>query len=182
MEHDINFGKDPRTTPALYLDCDDVVADWLSEANNYLNSSYDEVLDNGFRMPHSEYKRLVDHQRFYRNLDFLPGALELVDWARSYAHRKHRFLAFLSAIPHDNSVPHATYDKSLWAHEHFPDIPLFIGPYSTDKWKHCKPGDILIDDRIENCMDWEGVGGIAHIYRNWDECRKWIRAVLKDHV
>jgi hypothetical protein len=58
------------------------------------------------------------------------------------------------------------------------NIPVFFGPYAYDKHKHCEIGDILIDDRQSNCEEWEAAGGIAHMYRNPDDCI----AFLKDHV
>jgi hypothetical protein len=54
-----------------------------------------------------------------------------------------------------------------WAREHFPDIPVHFGPYSEDKQDHTLPGDILVDDRGSNCVEWESRGGIAvHVTNN----------------
>jgi len=97
-----------------------------------------------------------------------------VQWATQFTTKNNMFFAFLTAIPHDGSVQYASYDKVLWANERFPGIPVFFGPYSTDKWKHCKPTDILIDDRFENCDDWRNAGGIAHQYTTWENCQDWI--------
>jgi hypothetical protein len=129
------------------------------------------------------WDRLTEHHRFYRNLELLPGAQELIDWARSYSKRNDMFLCFLTALPHDDSVPFAAYDKALWGHERYPDIPVFFGPYSFDKHNHCRvPGSILIDDRHDNCLDWTNAGGIAHIYRDWTGCQRWIRNTLGDKI
>jgi hypothetical protein len=166
--------------PKLCLDMDDVIADWMTEADTFLNLP--EKLTDGYCLPPGTYSKLTQHSRFYRNLPLLPGALDLVAWARDYTQRKGMYLAFLTALPHDGSVPFAAYDKSHWAAKHFPDIPVFFGPYSYDKHLHCNAGDILIDDRHENCLDWEQAGGIAHIYTNWTRCKEWIRSNLKDVV
>jgi hypothetical protein len=88
-------------------------------------------------------------------------------------------LRFLSALPHNNDMPWATQDKVWWAYEHFPGIPVFIGPYSHDKHVHCRPGDILIDDRTSNCMEWETAGGKAHVYRTWEPCKLWLEQTIK---
>jgi len=85
----------------------------------------------------------------------------------------------LTALPHDYSVPFASYDKVLWAQERFPDIPVLFGPFSHDKWRHCEPGDILIDDRVSNCEEWIRAGGLAHIYRQWPECHVWLQEIMK---
>jgi uncharacterized protein YfaT (DUF1175 family) len=46
-------------------------------------------------------------------------------------------------------------------------MKMDIGPFSHDKQKWCKPGDILIDDRPSNIEEWTGVSGIA-IYHTGD--------------
>jgi hypothetical protein len=74
-------------------------------------------------------------------------------------------------------------DKVNWAAEHFPGIPVFLGPFSHDKWRYCKgPNDILIDDRHSNCSEWIAAGGRAHIYTTWEECKPWLAELLKDGV
>jgi hypothetical protein len=91
-------------------------------------------------------------------------------------------LAFLTAIPDNNSVPYAIYDKVTWADTHFPGIPVFFGPYSSDKQVHCRFNDILIDDRKSNCEEWRSAGGIAHQYTTWEECKKWINDPLGELI
>ena len=156
---------------------DSVVADWLAGARAYL-AQYDlEEDENGIIPPHM-WNRLKEHHRFYQDLPLLEGAHDLIAWAREYAAKNGMHLAFLTAIPHGNDSPYAFYDKVRWADEHFPDIPVFFGPYSTDKKIHCKKNDILIDDRIDNCKEWREAGGIAHQYTSWEKCKIWIKEEL----
>jgi len=112
-------------------------------------------------------------------LPIKPGAIELVNYCReAVADGLADDLRFLTALPHDYSVPYASYDKVLWATERFERIPVLFGPYSHDKWKHCQPGDILIDDRTSNCVEWENAGGHSHIYRTWEACKPWLEQIL----
>ena len=74
------------------------------------------------------------------------------------------------------------WDKVCWAQEHFPGIPVFLGPYSQDKWQHCRPGDILIDDRTSNCTEWENAGGHSHIYKSWVSCKVWLDEHFKSTI
>ena len=67
-----------------------------------------------------------------------------------------------------NDMPWAQYDKVLWVQDHFPDIAVHFGPYSHDKQHHCRPGDILVDDRLTNCIEWRAVGGTAYHVANRD--------------
>jgi hypothetical protein len=39
-----------------------------------------------------------------------------------------------------------------------------FGPYAEDKQRHCTPGDILIDDKLSNCEQWQAQGGWAIHY------------------
>lgn len=45
--------------------------------------------------------------------------------------------------------------------ETFPDIATHFGPYSENKQTRSKPGNILVDDRPDNCTQWTEKGGTA---------------------
>ncbi len=159
----------------IYLDMDDVVADWMGYAREYLRTEWKE----GEMVPDHQWRRLKDDQRMYRNLPLKEGATELVDWCRQYSKKTGCGLYFLTAVPHGNDMPWSFQDKVFWAQEHFPDIPVFFGPYSHDKWVRCKsPDDILIDDRRSNNDEWKRQGGRAFLYKNWPECKLWLEAHL----
>jgi 5'(3')-deoxyribonucleotidase len=160
----------------IYLDMDDVVADWMPAAKAIVNRSWEY----GERIPDSDWNKVKAKARFYRDLPIKPGAHELVAYCQNLVTTGvAENLQFLTALPHDYSVPYAAQDKVWWAHERFPGIPVFFGPFSFDKHKHCQPGDILIDDRVSNCNEWIQAGGHAHIYRTWEACKPWFENVLK---
>jgi hypothetical protein len=162
----------------IYLDMDDVVADWLVYAQEFLKMRWDDKT--GERIPQADWDRLKEDTRFYSRLPVKPGAHELVDYCKRYVSRNpDTRLAFLTALPHDYSSQYAANDKVWWADKHFPSIPVFFGPFSHDKWRHCKPGDILIDDRHSNCNEWRSAGGQAHIYTTWENCKPWLEETLK---
>jgi hypothetical protein len=159
----------------IYLDMDDVVADWMPAARAIVNRNWEY----GERIPDSDWNKVKAKMRFYRDLPIKDGAHDLVNFCRNaVANGLADDLRFLTALPHDYSVPFAAYDKVLWATERFERIPVLFGPYSHDKWKHCQPGDILIDDRTSNCEEWHRSGGNAHIYRTWEGCRPWLQQIL----
>jgi hypothetical protein len=153
---------------------DDVVADWLGYAKKYLRMEWQP----GEMVPDAQWRRLKDDQRMYSKLPLKEGANQLVDWVTEYKNKTDCGLYFLSAIPHNNDMPWAIQDKVFWAEEHFPHIPVFLGPYSHDKWVRCQPGDILIDDRRSNCEEWTRAGGRAHMYKSWEECKVWLEQEL----
>jgi hypothetical protein len=158
----------------IYLDMDDVVADWKGYAKKFLRMEWKD----GELVPDPQWKRLKDNQRMYRDLWVREGGHELVNWCRKYRDTNNAGLFFLTAIPHGNDMPWAPTDKVMWGQKYFPDIPVFIGPYSQDKWVRCQPGDILIDDRRSNNEEWINAGGRAHLYRNWLDCKQWLESEL----
>ena len=164
--------------PTLYLDMDDVVADWYTAAQEFLKFRWSR--EDNYRIPHDEWVKLKNASRFYRDLPLKENAHDLVDFCRKLKQDGFiKDLAFLSAIPHNNDMPYAIQDKVWWADEHFPGIPVFLGPYSHDKAHHCEKGDILIDDRHTNCEQWEQIGGgIAHVYTDWETCKTWLISTL----
>jgi hypothetical protein len=159
----------------IYLDMDDVVADWMPAARAIVNRNWEY----GERIPDSDWNKVKAKERFYRDLPIKDGAHNLVNFCRdAVADGLADDLLFLTALPHDYSVPFAPWDKILWAMERFESIPVLFGPFSHDKWRHCQPGDILIDDRTSNCEEWIRAGGQAHIYRTWEACKPWLEETL----
>lgn len=142
---------------------DGVVADWEAAAAGFLGRPMREPNSSTFyRNTPEEWERIKTQSRFYRDLPLMPRVDELVDLARQYRDTLGWNLLFLTAVPKNDDVPWAFYDKVLWATERFPDIPVHFGPHSWDKYKHCRTaGDVLVDDRPDNCEQWRAAGGVA---------------------
>jgi hypothetical protein len=154
---------------------DDVVADWMTAARDIVKRNWNY----GEQIPDSDWNKVRAKTRFYRDLPVKDGAFDLVNFCRdAVAEGLADDLRFLTALPHNDDMPYAAYDKVLWATERFERIPVLFGPYSYDKHKHCQPGDILIDDRTSNCVEWENAGGHAHIYCTWEACEPWLKERL----
>ena len=151
-------------TNTLYLDMDGVVADWDTAATELVGRLRKSV---DGRWSQEDWLQIREDQRFYRDLPLMPRAEELVRVARGFRSLNWSLL-FLTAIPRHNDHPWAFYDKVLWAQRHFPDIPVHFGPYSEDKQLHCRPGDILVDDRPSNCHEWTMKQGLAIRVRDND--------------
>lgn len=151
-----------ESTNTFYLDMDGVVADWESAAAAYFGRPI--RLAGAERTPANtptEWDSIKTQGRFYRDLPLMPRVDELVALARQYRDLLGWRLLFLTAVPKNDDMPWAFYDKVLWAQERFPDIPVHFGPHSWDKHKHCRTGDILVDDRASNCREWTGAGGLS---------------------
>lgn len=149
-------------TNTFYLDMDGVVADWDTAASEFLGRpTRGADPRTHYKNTPEEWQRIKTQSRFYRDLPLMPRCSELVDLARRYRDGLGWKLLFLTAVPKDDDVPWAYYDKVLWAQIHFPDIPVHFGPHSWDKAKHCTQGDMLVDDRPDNCSSWINAGGLA---------------------
>lgn len=142
---------------------DGVVADFNTAARTYLNATRQDERDAEVagRWPKASWARLVDAPHFYRNLPKMPQADELMALANRFKTELGWSVKMLTAIPTNNEVPDVFQDKFDWMAEHYPGIQVNFGPYSTDKHRHYRPGDILVDDRTSNCTEWRAAGGRA---------------------
>lgn len=148
----------------LYLDMDGVVADFDELATQVLGTA---AAPNGI-YPEEQWSKIAAHERLYRDLNKTAYADQLVEECEDFALTKGYNLYFLTAVPKGNDVKWSFYDKVLWAQKYWPGIPVMFGPYSKDKWQHCSPGDILIDDRLSNIEEWRAAGGIAIHHTSFD--------------
>ena len=138
--------------PTLWLDLDGVLADFDKRAREMCG---DAIVDDKARG--DELWSIVHKDpHFYRDLENCVGMPSL--WY--HARKTGLEVKILTAIPRRTTMPEAEADKRDWCSRFLgADVPVEIGPYSRDKWKHCKPGDILIDDRADNIDDWVKKGG-----------------------
>lgn len=143
----------------LFIDMDDVVADFSKAA--LLIAGYLMPNDNQLKYPKDTWQKFLNYPRLYRTLEKCPSADRIVSECLDLSNYKGWDVKFLTAVPRDNDFPWAFNDKIEWAKEYFTNIPVWFGPYSTDKYKHCKPGDVLVDDRQRNIDQWISAGGIG---------------------
>jgi hypothetical protein len=141
---------------------DGVVADWNPGVNRILGYTATPQNINGEdKYSAEDWRQIAAHGRMYLELPLTAQAHQVVAVARDFRDFLGYRLLFLTAIPHGNDMPWAFYDKVMWAQGHFPDIPVHFGPYSRNKQHHCRPGDILVDDRADNCARWQQAEGRA---------------------
>lgn len=142
----------------LYIDLDNVLADFHKAASTELGVK----ITTDYKISASEWSKL--DPRIYRNLDLTTDATELFLLCTATAVRLGCRIAILTAIPRPYTMPYATMDKIEWVRAHFPDVDVFIGPYTRDKVYHCKPGDILIDDNSLTIREWNAANGVGIHY------------------
>ena len=143
---------------------DGVVADFDTFASNLLGRKIGWH-ESKFDITKNEWAMLSSVDRLYYNLPLMPDATKLVAYVKSLSTRFN--VQFLTAVPRRTTMPEARADKQAWVDKYFPGMRMDIGPFSHDKQKWCKPGDILVDDRPSNIEEWKAAGGIA-IYHTGD--------------
>ncbi len=155
----------------IFLDMDGVVADFDSYAKSILGYS----TPGGKRYPIEDWAKISSNPRFYYELETCKFADVLVNACLELSDD----VKFLTAIPRANDVPWCFTDKVLWAQERWPTIPVWFGPYSHDKQVHCRPGDVLIDDRDDNIIAWTAAGGLGILHQgNVAETIEQLRALV----
>jgi len=143
----------------IYIDMDGVVADF----NGFIGS----VLGRSVRwtdrsITPEEWGVVASIDNVYYQLPLLKDATTLVGYCSQF--KDEYRVEFLTALPSKKLMPEVSDDKRKWVDKYFPGYKVNFGPYSTDKWKWCKPGDILIDDRSSNIIDWHEKGNGIGIY------------------
>ena len=149
--------------PTLYLDMDGVLTDFNKNASEILNASKQEKekAQQSGHWSNEDWQTLKKAKHLFRTLPKTNIADDLVDLARKFRDDLGWSISILTAVPKGNDVPDSFQDKVEWIQQYYPDIRVRFGPYSVDKQRHAEPNDILVDDRKDNCDQWNAAGGIA---------------------
>ena len=136
----------------LWLDMDGVLAD--------LRAGYRRAtgLDASTELDSVDWELVRGVPGFFRRLPPMPDALDL--WSAV----AHLDPVILSGVP--RSVPEAPRNKREWVDRVLgPRVPAVFCP-SSEKWVHCLPGDVLVDDWEKYRRRWERAGGTWITHRN----------------
>lgn len=153
-------------TPLVHVDLDGVLASYGEEYRKLFNA---DPAEKG----KIKFTRFKQCPNFYRNLPLMSGALKLWAFLKPY------HPSILSAK--SNFCPASKPDKIAWVHQHLgltDPNKIIIVDYPNEKWKHCTPGSILIDDSEKNCKEWEKAGGVAILHTSAEETIKELKKLL----
>lgn len=137
----------------VYVDVDGVVADLVRHMKTF-HDKPDAVVDRWdlascFGIPEEECWDLP--QRFWETIPLTK------DWEQWIPQGPFTLLG-------NSNDEHCTKGKKIWLQKWFPHIKHIIEEYSH-KNIYCKPGDVLIDDKQQNCDEWIEAGGTALLVR-----------------
>lgn len=148
-------------TNTIHVDLDGVLADFDGHIQEKLGRTFNVDPVPGEDQIMWDYVKTVE--RFYFHLQPTAYMTQLWDAVGKLTANRQ----ILTAVPRRTTCPTAEQDKRDWCARHLgPHTKVVVGPFSRDKWKHCKPGDILIDDREDNIDEWQDKGqgiGILHV-------------------
>jgi len=150
-----------------WLDCDGVLAD------------FDKYFTSLFGMSPAKYEEkhgssifwneIKNSDNFYFNLPLMPGAKKLWKEVSKYCKPK-----ILTGLPWGLW---AEPQKLAWRDKYFNGFEM-ICTKSALKSKYCKPGDILIDDRIDYAHLWKEAGGIFIHHKDASNSIKELKTIL----
>lgn len=148
-----------KETSIIYLDMDGVLADFDAFVLENMGRTFDHTNGPSDR---EMWNFLMSVDRMYFNLKPTPYFLLLVETAREICDN----VQILTAIPRRATMPDAEQDKIEWAKKYIPgEIKVNIGPFSRDKKNWARPGDVLLDDRVDNIEAWRAAGGIGILHK-----------------
>lgn len=128
----------------IYLDCDGVLGDWVSQANYWLGQAKDTPWAEyeGSGIDWDKLNDAMSFVAFWKDMEVLPGAKKLFGNLKKLGDVKICTRPFPS--------PNCLYGRAQWLQEHF-NVKIPDTLYMHDKWELAKPGTLLIDDNLENC-------------------------------
>lgn len=130
----------------VFVDMDGVLADFDTHYEALFGEKPDRILDN------VKWNQVRQSKDFYLNIP----PMEDMQLLWGYLSAKFGKLIVLTGIP--SSVAEAADNKTAWVRKHLGDTEI-ICCLSKDKYRHCQPGDMLIDDWEKYRHLWEGAGG-----------------------
>ncbi len=142
----------------IYVDMDGVLADFDGHYEKLFG--YIPVRPGG-----CDWKLVNGVEDFYLTMGEMPDLNTL--WDRLYLHNP----TVLTGIP--RQIDAAENDKRRWANVHLPPGTQVICCQAKDKYRYCKPGDLLIDDYSRHKPAWLNAEGIWITHTSAiDTCRQ----------
>lgn len=163
--------------PTLYIDMDGVVADFNGFAATVLQQPVSVGTE---KWEPGQWDKLKVYPNLYKNLPKTTRADDIINLARKFRNRHGWRVYMLTAVPKANDVPDAFADKVVWMQKYYPDIPVRFGPFAKNKKDHCRPGDVLVDDKVSNCEEWTTAGGRAILAKDLDRAVEELKTLFED--
>jgi hypothetical protein len=146
---------DTIALPAIYVDQDDVLAEFYGTAGAILGAPFQSLT------PAVRWGQLERVERLFRYLPVRPDALALWHGLEGRGNR-----SILTAMPRPTGLLHtAAADKLEWAREYITaTAPVIVAESGLAKAAWARPGAVLIDNLQRNIDVWVAAGGIGVVH------------------
>lgn len=144
----------------VYIDLDGVCADFNSKCIELTGKPYQGK---------ETWKVLEKVPRLFSTLDILEGTENALAWIEQYFHSPN--VEFLTALPLPSDKLYSSQrDKVEWCKYKLGSSLQVncVQNWSFKKYFVRSTQDILIDDSLRNCKEWELAGCIAILHTDWD--------------
>lgn len=150
----------------IFVDLDGVLADWEGRVYNIFGKDHKSVKS------HILWQFIGESENFWLNIE------KISNFDVIWEYVKDKSPTILTGCP-KSSFTKSQDQKIEWCKINLgPDVDV-ITCLAKDKQKHItEPGDILIDDNIDNCSRWIEHGGVA-IHHDNDNPEKTIELLNK---
>lgn len=149
----------------IFVDMDGVLADFDTHHESVFGFRSDKLLDN------VDWHKVRDVKNFYLNIPPMPDLPVLWDFLRPYGP------IVLTGVPY--SVIEAPDNKRAWVRRHLGETVEMRACASKEKYCHCLPGDILIDDWEKYKHLWVQAGGIWITHINAPDTVRQLEVALE---
>lgn len=161
----------------VYLDMDGVLADFDAKTIELIGKRlYD------FPTSKEGWDAINHVPEIYSLLEPMPDADELVNGVFGLRQFHEFNVGVLTAIPKIGRIPDAKIHKRRWIEIYYPKLlnDFNIGPHAQDKQKHCRAGDVLIDDSGKNIPQWNAAGGYGILHTSASKSLSELEQYLKN--
>lgn len=161
----------------IFVDLDGVLADFYGFAKNYCGVDYSED-------PKLAWSKLDQVDRLFQQLPTMPNAWQFFNEVLKLGEEKLGLhsVEILTALPlRTGKLLSCAHDKTVWVNS---KINSRVVVNCVDDWTkkkyYCQPGDILIDDTLRNCHDWDSKNGISLLHTSQEQTLNNLRILLND--
>jgi hypothetical protein len=164
-----NFLSESTLKIHLFLDLDSVLVDFMRGVEQLGYGTFKEI--ESTRGPNFIWKILSrEGESFWKNLEWMPDGKQLYKFCEPF------HPTILSAPTRDHT---SRTGKEIWVRQQLgPNVKLIL-ERAKDKYKHAKPGYILVDDMKPNIDGWINAGGIGILHTSAEDTISKLQKIIK---
>jgi 5'(3')-deoxyribonucleotidase len=158
--------QDATQKTVIFLDMDGVIVDFVRGCCNLFKVDYKSLVFRGHDFLHASFGYTYsafweairrEGSEFWKELRPYPSADKIIEKLTERGR-----VVFCTSPIYAESLE----GKAAWLNKWYPYMPFVM---TRDKWLVAGPGKVLVDDRLENIMEFESHGGRGILFpRPWN--------------